>query len=57
MVNGPDRTIDYLFSSRSLSIEKAYIRQHDTLDISDHLPVIGIYRYQHPFNLSVQIEN
>ena len=42
-VTGPDRTIDYLFYSDQWSLDDAYIRQEDTLDLSDHLPVIGVY--------------
>ncbi len=42
-VSGPDRTIDYLFYSDQWSLHDAYIRQDDTLDLSDHLPVVGIY--------------
>ena len=42
-VTGPDRTIDYLFYSDQWSLHDAYIRQEDTLHLSDHLPVVGIY--------------
>lgn len=40
-VSGPDRTLDYLFHSPSLTPLASQVRQHDTLAISDHLPVIG----------------
>ncbi len=40
-VNGPDRTLDYLFYSPRLKRVDAQVRQEDTLLISDHLPVIG----------------
>lgn len=40
-VNGPDRTVDYLFYSPSLKRVEAQVRRADTLLISDHLPVIG----------------
>ncbi len=40
-VSGPDRTIDYLFLSDGLGLGEHSIRQHDTLTISDHLPVIA----------------
>ena len=43
-VAGPDRTIDYLFNNDQWSLVNAYVRQGDTLHISDHLPVIGVYR-------------
>jgi len=42
-VDGPDRTIDYLFFSEQWSLDDAHVLQQGTLAISDHLPVIGIY--------------
>lgn len=39
--SGPDRTLDYLFYSPRLTPLASQVRQHDTLTISDHLPVIG----------------
>ncbi len=42
-VTGPDRTIDYLFYSDQWSLDNAYILQEDALDLSDHLPVVGVY--------------
>lgn len=39
-VKKPDRTIDYFILSRNLQITQHYIRQNDTLKISDHLPII-----------------
>lgn len=42
-VSGPDRTIDYLFFSRQWQLDQSYVRQHDTLDVSDHLPVVGVF--------------
>ncbi|WAG79848.1 endonuclease/exonuclease/phosphatase family protein [Metapseudomonas furukawaii] len=36
---GPDRTLDYLFHSPSLTRIEAKVRQVDTLRISDHLPL------------------
>nr|WP_024309535.1 endonuclease/exonuclease/phosphatase family protein [Pseudomonas sp. P818] len=39
--HGPDRTLDYLFYSPRLTPFASQVRQHDTLGISDHLPVIG----------------
>lgn len=41
-VAGPDRTIDYLFYSDQWSTEEAYVVQGDALQISDHLPLVGI---------------
>lgn len=41
--HGPDRTIDYLFYSSGLSQQEYYVRNKDTLHISDHLPMIGTY--------------
>lgn len=40
-VDGPDRTLDYLFYSPKLQRTEGYVRQQDTLTISDHLPVMG----------------
>jgi len=47
-VPGPDRTIDYLFYSDEWTLLDAYVRREDTLHISDHLPVIGIYSIVSP---------
>lgn len=38
-LNGPDRTLDYLFHSPRLRRVSAQVLQQDTLEISDHLPV------------------
>ena len=40
-LNGPDRTVDYLFYSPKLKRVQAQVRQDDTLRISDHMPVIA----------------
>ncbi|WP_044872572.1 endonuclease/exonuclease/phosphatase family protein [Pseudomonas sp. LFM046] len=40
-VKGPDRTLDYVFHSPSLTRIEAQVRQADTLRISDHLPLIA----------------
>ncbi|MGE8099302.1 endonuclease/exonuclease/phosphatase family protein [Pseudomonas fluorescens] len=40
-LNGPDRTVDYLFYSPRIKRVEAQVRQDDTLRISDHLPVIA----------------
>ncbi|CAD5107589.1 endonuclease/exonuclease/phosphatase family protein [Zestomonas carbonaria] len=40
-VQAPDRTLDYLFHSSQLIRLDANVRQRDTLQISDHLPLIG----------------
>lgn len=39
--SGPDRTLDYLLYSPRLTPLASLVRQRDTLNISDHLPVIG----------------
>ncbi|RMI06674.1 MAG: endonuclease/exonuclease/phosphatase family protein [Calditrichaeota bacterium] len=39
-ISAPDRTIDYIFASRWIGNVQGYVRQHDTQEISDHLPVI-----------------
>src|SRR3990167_32123 len=36
-----DRTLDYLFHSPQLTLLDAQVRQHDTLKISDHLPLLA----------------
>lgn len=38
-VQGPDRTLDYLFHSPSLTRLDARVRRSDTLQISNHLPL------------------
>jgi len=43
-VSKPDRSIDYLFYSPLLSCQAKRIRQQDTLDISDHLPLIASFK-------------
>ncbi|MDP7578654.1 MAG: endonuclease/exonuclease/phosphatase family protein [SAR202 cluster bacterium] len=39
----PDRTIDYLFYTANLAVVEHKVRSQDTLMISDHLPVIGVF--------------
>lgn len=39
--SGPDRSIDHLLHSPRLSRLDAHVRNRDTLDISDHLPLIA----------------
>jgi endonuclease/exonuclease/phosphatase family metal-dependent hydrolase len=39
-IPGPDRTLDYFFFPDLMTIGKHYVRSEDTLNISDHLPVI-----------------
>jgi endonuclease/exonuclease/phosphatase family metal-dependent hydrolase len=41
---GPDRTLDYIFYADRLTLLGGYVRQHDTLTISDHLPLIAEFR-------------
>jgi endonuclease/exonuclease/phosphatase family metal-dependent hydrolase len=38
-VPAPDRTIDYLFLSNRVALARGWVRQADTLRISDHFPV------------------
>lgn len=40
----PDRTLDYIFFAESMTLVDGYVRQHDTLSISDHLPVIAEFK-------------
>ena len=42
-VEAPDRTIDYLFHGPRLTLGDHEVRTGDTLDISDHLPVIATW--------------
>ncbi|MGI9232082.1 MAG: endonuclease/exonuclease/phosphatase family protein [Woeseiaceae bacterium] len=42
---GPDRTIDYQFYSGQWSLDDAYVMHGDALEISDHLPVVGVYSF------------
>ncbi|MCG8573204.1 MAG: endonuclease/exonuclease/phosphatase family protein [Spirochaetes bacterium] len=44
IIKKPDRTIDYLLYSDILVRKKAYVRHNDTFDISDHLPIIGVFQ-------------
>lgn len=37
----PDRTLDYIFFADRMTLKNAYVRQHDTVTISDHFPVIA----------------
>ena len=45
-VAGPDRTIDYFVLSSQSHVLDAYVRQHDTLRISDHLPLVVVLRLE-----------
>ena len=40
--DGPDRTLDYVFTPASMRQVEGYVRKNDTLAISDHLPVIAV---------------
>ncbi len=40
-ITAPDKTIDYIFFADNMQLVDSYVRQHDTLAISDHLPVIA----------------
>jgi endonuclease/exonuclease/phosphatase family metal-dependent hydrolase len=37
----PDRTLDYLFFAPSVAVGEHYVRQGDTLTLSDHMPLIA----------------
>jgi endonuclease/exonuclease/phosphatase family metal-dependent hydrolase len=39
-IGKPDRTIDYFVLSNHLTVARKYVRQSDTVKISDHFPVI-----------------
>jgi endonuclease/exonuclease/phosphatase family metal-dependent hydrolase len=40
----PARTLDYLFTAPSITVEKYEVRQDGMLDLSDHLPVVAEFR-------------
>lgn len=40
-IPAPDRTLDYIFLSPAIIIGDHYVRLRDTLEISDHLPLIS----------------
>ncbi|MBS3757136.1 MAG: endonuclease/exonuclease/phosphatase family protein [Desulfobacterales bacterium] len=40
-IKAPNRTIDYIFYSDRVKRKSAHVRRSDTLDISDHLPVVA----------------
>jgi len=42
-VKAPDRTIDYIFYANRLKLKKHFVRQKDTLKISDHCPIISVF--------------
>ena len=46
-VQGPDRTLDYLFHSPSLTRLDARVRRSDTLQISNHLPLAARFLLPH----------
>jgi endonuclease/exonuclease/phosphatase family metal-dependent hydrolase len=41
----PSRTLDYLFTAPSISVEKYGVRQNGMLELSDHLPVVAEVRF------------
>lgn len=43
-VTAPDRTIDYIFYSKQWNVLEQAVRQHDTLDVSDHLPLVARFQ-------------
>ena len=48
-VTGPDRTIDYLFHSPTLTSKSAYvINKKDALTLSDHYPVVASFKQNQP---------
>jgi endonuclease/exonuclease/phosphatase family metal-dependent hydrolase len=46
-VHKPDRTLDYLFHSPGLNRLDAGVRSHDTLRISNHLPLSARFLLPH----------
>jgi len=41
LMKAPNRTLDFIFTSKSVAIGKHYVRLSDTLKISDHMPVVS----------------
>ena len=39
----PDKTIDYMFFTRNISVGRTHVRRKDALDVSDHLPVTAFF--------------
>ena len=39
-IHNVDRTIDYIFTSHNIKIGDHFVRQKDTLKISDHVPIV-----------------
>jgi endonuclease/exonuclease/phosphatase family metal-dependent hydrolase len=42
-VNGPDRTLDYLFYDSNLTLQNSRVIQGDALKNSDHMPVVATF--------------
>lgn len=42
-LDGPDRTLDYLVYSNHFRLVDSYVRQADTQELSDHLPVFAVF--------------
>lgn len=42
-ITKPNKTIDYIFLANDIPVGEHYVRQEDTLHISDHLPVVTIF--------------
>lgn len=45
---GPDRTIDYFFYDKELSVVEQHVRQDDALTISDHMPLVAVFERPKP---------
>lgn len=45
-VKQPDRTIDFFFLPKELTLTDQYVRHHDTQKISDHFPLIVNVKFQ-----------
>ena len=43
-VKAPNKTIDYIFFSDKTALNHSYVRQYDTLAVSDHLPVVAEFQ-------------
>lgn len=44
VIKEPSKTIDYIFYSKQLGLSEYYVRNKDTLNVSDHFPIISIFK-------------
>ncbi len=42
-ISAPDRTLDYIFLPQTMVVGEHFVRSGDTLEISDHFPVVVVF--------------